>query len=157
MRTPGAISYDLDFCWAALPVLPLPILATAAVRKSVKAWPKSSAAFRVHAVAMELRLWCLLAVVAAVFLAAGHLAATRGMGAIVLIGLCVRHIMSFKSLSNARRAARIDLHAARWVAGAWPTRNSTYLSTEPPLESFEWASKLSIESPAALILQYRVR
>ena len=62
---------------------------------------------------MELRLWCLLAVVAAVLLAAGHLAATRGMGAIVLIGLCVRHMMAFKNLSNARRAARVDLQAAR--------------------------------------------
>jgi hypothetical protein len=61
---------------------------------------------------MELRLWCLLAVVAAVLLAAGHLAATRGMGAIVLIGLCVRHMMAFENLSNAWRAAR-DLQAAR--------------------------------------------
>jgi hypothetical protein len=35
------------------------------------------------------------------------------MGAIVLIGLCVRHMMAFKNLSNARRAARVDLQAAR--------------------------------------------
>lgn len=70
------------------------------MRESVNAWPKSSAAFGVHAVAMELRLWCLLAVVAAVLLAAGHLAATRGMGAIVLIGLCVRHMMAFKNLRS---------------------------------------------------------
>jgi hypothetical protein len=63
----------------------------------------------VHAVATEFRLWRLLAVVAAVLLAAGYLAATGGMGAIVLIGLCVRHVMAFKNLSNARRAARVDL------------------------------------------------
>jgi hypothetical protein len=67
----------------------------------------------VHAVAMELRFWRLLAVVAAVLFAASHLAATRGMGAIVLIGLRVRHMTAFKSLSNARRAARVDLQAAR--------------------------------------------
>ena len=63
---------------------------------------------------MELRLWRLLAVVAAVLLAASHLAATRGMGAIVLIGLCVRHMTAFKSFSKARGAAR-------QAAGAWPT------------------------------------
>jgi len=61
---------------------------------------------------MELRLWRLLAVVAAVLLAAGHFAATRGMGAIALIGLCVRHITTFKNLSKARRADR-RLQAAR--------------------------------------------
>ena len=42
LKTPGAISYDLDFCWAA-PVLPRPIFAraraTAAVRESVKPGP----------------------------------------------------------------------------------------------------------------------
>jgi hypothetical protein len=40
------------------------------------------------------------------------------MGTIVLIGLYVRHMTTFKSLSNAslsnaRRAARVDLEAAR--------------------------------------------
>jgi hypothetical protein len=105
LKTTGAIGYDLDFAAQHYPSC----RATAAVRESVKAWPKSSAAFGVHAVAMELRLCRLLAVVAAVLLAAGYLAATGGMGAIVLIGLCVRHMMAFKNLSNARRAARVDL------------------------------------------------
>ena len=121
MKTTGVISYDLDFAGQHYQSC----RATAAVRESVKAWPKSSAAFRVHAVAMELRLRCLLAVVAAVLLAAGYLAATGGMGAIVLIGLCVRHMMAFKNLSNARRAARVDLQGAREAAAAWPTRDST--------------------------------
>jgi hypothetical protein len=49
---------------------------------------------------MEFRLWRLLAVVAAVLFAAGHLAATCGMGAFVLISLCVRHMTAFKSLSK---------------------------------------------------------
>ncbi len=51
---------------------------------------------------MELCLWRLLAVVAAVLIAAGHLAATRGMGAIVLIGLCVRHMTAFKRYPTRR-------------------------------------------------------
>ena len=82
----------MDTCRAALSVLPRLILAATAVRATRASLAKSSAAARVHAVAMEFRLWRLLAVVAAVLLAGGHLAATRGMGAVVLIGLCVRHM-----------------------------------------------------------------
>ena len=74
----------------------------------LRSMAKSSSAFRVHAVAMELRLRCLLAVVAAVLLTNGYLAGTGGMGAIVLIGLCVRHVVALKNLSNARRAAHGD-------------------------------------------------
>jgi hypothetical protein len=103
---------------------------------------------------MELRLWRLLAVVAAVLVAAGHLAATRGMGAIVLIGLCVRHMTAFKNLSNARRVARVDY---RQRVSAWPTKNSTPSAHRATFESFEGASELSIESATGSILQYRVR
>ena len=49
--------------------LPRPIFARTRDRGGARighAWPKSSAAFRVHAVAMELGLWCPLAVVATV-------------------------------------------------------------------------------------------
>jgi hypothetical protein len=71
---------------------------------------KSGAAFRVHTIAMEFRLWRLLAVVAAVLVAAGDLAATHGMGAIVLIGLCVRHMTSFPEFirNAARRSDRLQ-------------------------------------------------
>jgi hypothetical protein len=76
------------------------------------------------------------------------------MGAIVLIGLCVRHMTAFKNLSNARRVARVDY---RQRVSAWPTKNSTPSAHRATFESFEGASELSIESATGSILQYRVR
>ena len=121
----------MDICRAALSVLPRLILAATAVRDPASL-DKSSATFRVHAVAMELRLWRLLAVVAAVLLAGGHLAATRGMGALVLIGLCVRHMRPLPEFIQRAACRSCRLQAARLGCRAWPTRNSTHLSTEPP-------------------------
>ncbi|HET9534219.1 MAG TPA: hypothetical protein VFP43_02595, partial [Mesorhizobium sp.] len=68
-----------------------------------------------HTVATELRLWRLLAVVAAVLVAASHLAATRGMGAIVLIGLCVRHMMASR-IYPTRGVPLVSIQAARKAA-----------------------------------------
>ena len=97
----------MDICWAAVRPAATDPRGHGSARPGASL-DKSSAAFRVHAVAMEFRLWRLLAVVAAVLLAGGHLAATRGMGAIVLIGLCVRHMNPFQNSSNTRRVARVD-------------------------------------------------
>jgi hypothetical protein len=79
------------------------------------------------------------------------------MGAIVLIGLCVRHMTAFKNLSNARRAARVDYRQRVRLPALGPQGIPPHLSTEPPSKSFEGASELSIESSTASIVQYRVR
>ena len=94
---------------------------------------------------MKLRLWRLLAVVAAVLLAGGHLAATRGMGAIVLIGLCVRHMRPLPEFIQRAACRSCRSQAPRLgCRGLGPQGIPPHLSTEP-FESFGAASGLSID------------
>ena len=91
---------------------------------------RSSATVRVHAVAVEFRLWRLLTVVAAVLIAASDLAATRGVSAIVLIGMCGRHMNTGKN-PNSSNAGCAHRHGDQ-APGPWSSKEFPHPSPRHP-------------------------